>query len=83
MRKQIYSVRPLDEGKLGLQRKYMRRKVKSAFKGNPKKSRSRIEAKEEELSTMRWELKISLMGINREGGLKFARMERRTPLELS
>ena len=44
MRKQKYSVRPGEEGKLGLQRRYMFRKRKSAVKGDPKKSWSGTEA---------------------------------------
>ena len=43
MRKQRYSVRPGDVGKLGLQQRYMLRKRKSAVEGDPKKSWSEIE----------------------------------------
>ena len=44
MRKQRYSVFPLETWeKLGLQRRYMLRKTKSAVEGNPKKSWSGIE----------------------------------------
>ena len=44
MRKQRYSVFPLETWeKLGLQRRYMLRKTKSAVEGNPEKSWSGIE----------------------------------------
>ena len=45
MRKQRYSARPYAREKLGLQRRNIFRKGKSAVEGYPKKSRSGIETK--------------------------------------
>ena len=57
----------------------MFRKRKSPVKGDPKKSWSGIETKAgvelEEVG-----IKISLVGIQKEEGLSFARIERKTPV---
>ena len=58
VRKKKYSVRPYDEAKLGLQRRNMFRKGKSAIEGDPKKSWSGIETEWEVIARINNRLNV-------------------------